>query len=183
MLPVLPTGMEWLAWLRTMPPGALIWGEGVHPESGEEYFMFALREESPRIKRWPQTRAGGVLLDARMGVMAIDTPSGQRVAYVPVLMKGRDLYETNFNVLHFDEHTLELLGKPYVLLMVGDSGNVERSLWFPANPQLQMIGTRAKEMYDEDPWTDDDFNQAKNIVEGNYTLEALWEQLGPKRRQ
>jgi hypothetical protein len=175
--------MEWLAWLRTMPPGALIWGEGVHPESGDEYFMFALREETPRIKQLPQTGTGGVLLDVRMGVMAVETSSGQRVAYVPVLMKGRDLYETNFNVLHFNEHSLELLGQPYVILIVGDSGNVERSLWFPANPQLQMIGTRAKEMFDEDPWTDNDFNEAKAIVEDTYPLDELWDQLGPTRRQ
>jgi hypothetical protein len=136
MLEHLPTGMEWLALLRTMPPGALIWGEGVHPESGDEYFIFALREESERIQRLPESMTGGVLLDVRMGIMNVETEGGQRVSYVPVLMKARDLYETNFNVLHFDDHTMSLLGQAYVILFVGDSGNVERSLWFPPSAQL-----------------------------------------------
>jgi hypothetical protein len=183
MLEQLPAGMEWLALLRSAPPGALIWGEVVQAETGDEYFVFALREETPRIKRLPQSPTGGTLLDVRMGVMAVTTEGGQRVAYVPVLMKARgDTYETNFNVLHFTDKTLELLGQPYLVLLVGDSGMVERGLWFPANPQLEMIGKRARELFEEDPWTDPDFDEAKAIVMESYPLTDLWEQLGETRR-
>jgi hypothetical protein len=182
MLDVLPIGMEWLVLLRTAPPGTLIWGEAEQAETGEEYFVFALREDSWRIKQLPQTLTGGVLLDVRMGIMNVTTESGQKVAYVPVLMKAHDLYETNFNVLHFDDHTMSLLGQAYVILFVGDSGNVERSLWFPPSAQLEMIGKRAKALFDEDPWTDPDFDEAKAIVMDSYPLEDLWEALGQPRR-
>jgi hypothetical protein len=98
-------------------------------------------------------------------------------------MKARgDTYETNFNVLHFTDKTLELLGQPYLVLLVGDSGMVERGLWFPANPQLEMIGKRARELFEEDPWTDPDFDEAKAIVMESYPLTDLWEQLGETRR-
>jgi hypothetical protein len=45
-----------------------------------------------------------------------------------------------------------------------------------------MIGKRAKALFDEDPWTDPDFDEAKAIVMDSYPLEDLWEALGQPRR-
>ena len=177
-----PTGMEWLVLLQTSPPGTLIWGEVEQGDTDEEHFVFAVREDSWRIEALPKSGTGGILIDVRMGVMAVDTSEGQRVAYVPVLIKATDLYETNFNALHFDDHTMALLGKPYLILFVGDSGSIERTLWFPKNAQLEMIGKRAKALFDAEPWTDADFDEAKAIVMESYPLENLWEQLGQTRR-
>jgi hypothetical protein len=178
----LPTGMEWLVLLQSSPPGTLIWGEMVQDDTGEEHFVFALREDSWRIEALPESVTGGVLIDVRMGVMNVETSEGKKVAYVPVLMKATDLYETNFNVLHFDDRTMRLLAAPYLILFVGDSGSIERTLWFPKNAQLEMMCKRAKALFDAEPWTDADYDEAKAIVMESYPLENLWEQLGQTRR-
>lgn len=174
-----PASMSWLPFMASSAPGMMIWLPLMDAETKEKVFAFVVREESPIIQSLTRLKSGGIPIEFRFGLMPIDVSSGARVPMVVVMVKGPGgVSEMTVNALYLDDETLELIRKPRSLLFVGDSGSVERTLLFPASSEMTELFDLARKIYDEYPWTDPDFDEAKTRYEQSTDLEALWKAMG-----
>jgi len=174
-----PEGMAWLPYMAHSQPGTMIWQPMKNATTGDLAFTFVLREESHVIEALPQLPAGGVLLEWRMGLMAVDVSSGKKVAMIVIVLRTPGgLCEVTVNALHLDEAALVMLDDPIVLILVGDSGSVERSIMFPPSEELPGLLRLGRKIYEKHPWTDPDFDEAKRIFEQTTSLDQLWAQMG-----
>jgi hypothetical protein len=180
----LPAGMAWLEYMKTGAPGTMIWEVMRQADSGDRSIAFIVREESPIIEALPAGLGGGVILEWRIGLLPVSVSSGRRVGFVPVMLRTPGgIAETNFNVLHLEQEDRPLLDQPAILILVGDRGSAERSVLFPNLGQeaLAPSARGAIEIFEQEPWTDADYNEAKAIVERQLGLQELWAALGGRR--
>jgi hypothetical protein len=176
-----PESMSWIPFMAAAQPGMMIWLPLMDAKTKEKTFAFVLREETPLIQSLPKLKTGGIPLEWRFGLMPIDVSSGARVPMVIVMVRGPGgVSEMTVNALHLDDETISLTRKPRSLLFVGDSGSVERTLLFPASSEMTELFDLARQVYDEYPWTDPDFDEAKARYEASTDLESLWAEMGKK---
>jgi hypothetical protein len=170
--------MAWLTFMAESPVGSMIWLPLEDADSGDLHFAFVIREESDVIEKLSKWNKN-VILPWRFGVMGIEIPSGKLVAIIDAIVKTPGgIMESTINVLHFTDETVELLKEGFVVLFVGDSGSVERTLIFPRPKEFLSIVDKAMDIFNEDPWDDDDFNQAKAYLESTTSVEELWKRMG-----
>lgn len=178
---VYPASMNWLPFMASSAPGTMIWLPLANAETKEKIFAFILREESAIIQSFPKLKTGGVPIEWRFGLMPIEVSSGARVPVVIVMVRGPGgVSEMTVNALHLDDETLKLVRKPRSFLFVGDSGGVERTLLFPASSEMTELFELARKIFDQAPWTDPDFDEAKARYEASTDLETLWMEMGKK---
>ena len=67
-----------------------------------------------------------------------------------------------------------------MVLFVGDSGSVERQVMFPGNGPINALIEKSLEVFEADPWTDQDYNEIKKQFEEVYSIEETWKRLGRK---
>ena len=176
-----PAGFDWLVVLASSPPGSMLWVPLVDAKTGENHIGFALREESSIIKSLPSAKPGTAIVHWRFGVLEITSPNGQKVAFLDVLVKTPGgIFETNINVLHLDEVTIETIESesPIIMLLIGDSGRVERQMLFPNAKPLKRVVEVALDRFAKDPWTDKDYDAVKKHFEENSSVEEIWDRLG-----
>jgi hypothetical protein len=178
---VYPDSMSWLPFMAASAPGTMIWLPLVNPKTKEKTFSFVMREESQIIQSLPKLKTGGVPLEWRFGLMPVDVSSGVSVPMVVVMVNGPGgVSEMTINAIYLDDETIELIRKPRLLLFVGDSGSVERTLLFLASSEMTELFELARRIYDDAPWTDPDFDEAKARYEQSTNLEAMWQAMGMK---
>lgn len=174
----LSTQLAWLAYMQHAPPGTIIWLPLIDTESNKIHFCFIIREKSSIIQNLFTLPNGTIPLNWRMAVFNIEVARNKRVAFVELLVKIRgNLSETNINVLYVDDDVLESLKQPVLLRFLGDSGQIERNVLFPPNPDLYRAVSLARDKFEQSSWTDEDFNYAKQIIEHDNSLSELWEKL------
>ena len=173
-----PASMGWLQYMATEPPGTMIWLIFESAKGGEKMFTFVIREQTALIEGMPKMPSGGVPIEFRSGMMFVEVSSGNRVPMFIVMMNGPGgVSEMTINALHLDDEAINLVSEMIYLIMVGDSGSVERSLIFPPNKPFAELFAIARGIYKETPWTDIDFDEAKKIYESNTDLSEMWEQM------
>ena len=178
---VYPVSMGWIQYMATEPPGTMIWLVLENAKMGEKMFAFVIREQTDLIKGMPKMPSGGVPVEFRSGMMFIEVTSGIQVPMLVVMMNGPGgISEMTINALHIDDEALKLVSKMISLIMIGDSGSVERSLIFPPDMSFANLFIIARGAYKESPWTDYDFDEAKMIYESNTDLSEMWEQMGQR---
>lgn len=176
-----PESMSWLPFLTYSSPGTMLWATLKSSEDGGEAFYFMLREESQIIKAIPKLPSGGVPVEWRLGVISYAVSSGKRVPVIVVLVKtAGGISEVTINALHLDDETMALLDEPFMMLFVGDSGSVERTLIFPSSDVVKEVLKLGRTAYDRYPWTDPDFDEAKEMFEQSTDLGSLWTQMGSR---
>jgi len=177
-----PSSMGWLPYMAASAPGSMIWLTLENAENGEKIFAFVLRENTTLIESMPKMPSGGVPVAVRSGLIPIDVSSGKRVPMLVVMVHGPGgISEMTVNAMHVDKEALELASGMTSLVMVGDSGSVERSLMFPPNKPFSELFEIICGLYAKYPWTDPDFDEAKRIYESNTDLADLWEEMGQAR--
>jgi len=150
-------------------------------ETGKPVLAFVLREESEVIRGLPKSRHGTVYVEWRFGLFGLRTDRGRVVAYLAAMVKTPGgISETNINVLHLDEETISVIEAedPLVLIFIGDSRQVERQILVPVSKNFGPMIERALWIFQDDPWTDKDYDEAKAHFQETMTLEEAWRMAG-----
>jgi hypothetical protein len=147
--------------IRIAPVGTLIWAPVINKVTHEDMFAFMFREESRHIQRIP--RVGfNPLIESRAGMVELDVGGGRKVYFITVMFGvGENIYETNINVLHIDDHIAYLLKYPLLLLFYGDSLEAEARIQIGFHDNLEPIVVMARKLFKKQPWTDEEFDLAK----------------------
>lgn len=179
-----PTGYEWRVLISNSQPGTLIWWPMQEMETGKPVLAFILREESEVIENLPESTHGTVYMEWRFGLLGLETGEGKVVAYLEAMLRTPGgVSETNVNVLHLDEETLSAIDtqEPIVLILVGDSKKIERQLMFPPSPDFKAMVKQAMQIFERDPWTDEEYDAVKAMFEQSMPIDEAWELLGQRR--